>query len=136
MGSVSIHSKEEDSKRRTIVKEYELTVLIHPDLEADLETPLTKVRDIIKNAGGKIIREDNWGKKKLAYAIRREEFGIYIYMDVSLPADAPLKISNIFNITDEVLRYLLVTVNEKARKAMAVEQARVDNHAGQDTTKE
>jgi small subunit ribosomal protein S6 len=136
MGSVSIHSKEEDSKRRTIVKEYELTVLIHPDLEADLETPLTKVRDIIKNAGGTIIREDNWGKKKLAYAIRREEFGIYIYMDVSLPADAPLKISNIFNITDEVLRYLLVTVNEKARKAMAVEQARVDNHAGQDTTKE
>ena len=105
------------------MKEYELTVLIHPDLEADLETPLNKVRDIIKNAGGTIVREDNWGKKKLAYPIRREEFGIYIYMDVSLPADAPLKISNIFNITDEVLRYLLVTVNEKARKALAEQQA-------------
>jgi len=118
------------------MKEYELTVLIHPDLEADLETPLTKVRDIIKNAGGTIIREDNWGKKKLAYAIRREEFGIYIYMDVSLPADAPLKISNIFNITDEVLRYLLVTVNEKARKAMAAEQARAEDNATTDTTKE
>jgi len=48
------------------MKEYELTILIHPDLEADLETPLTKVRDIIKNAGGEITREDNWGKKKLA----------------------------------------------------------------------
>ena len=112
------------------MKEYELTVLIHPDLEADLETPLTKVRDIIKNAGGTIIREDNWGKKKLAYPIRREEFGIYIYMDVSLPADAPLKISNIFNITDEVLRYLLVTVNEKARKALAEQQAQATEDAG------
>lgn len=118
------------------MKEYELTVLIHPDLEADLETPLTKVRDIITNAGGTIVREDNWGKKKLAYPIRREEFGIYIYMDVSLPADAPLKISNIFNITDEVLRYLLVTVNEKARKALAAEQERADNNAANDTTKE
>jgi small subunit ribosomal protein S6 len=122
------------------MKEYELTVLIHPDLEADLETPLTKVRDIIKNAGGTIIREDNWGKKKLAYAIRREEFGIYIYMDVSLPADAPLKISNIFNITDEVLRYLLVTVNEKARKAMAAEQERATERSADgtktDSTKE
>lgn len=118
------------------MKEYELTVLIHPDLEADLETTLTKVRDIIKNAGGTIVREDNWGKKKLAYPIRREEFGIYIYMDVSLPADAPLKISNIFNITDEVLRYLLVTVNEKARKALAAEQERADNNATTDTTKE
>ncbi|MBC7565031.1 30S ribosomal protein S6 [Candidatus Saccharibacteria bacterium] len=122
------------------MKEYELTVLIHPDLEADLETPLTKVRDIIKNAGGTIIREDNWGKKKLAYPIRREEFGVYIYMDVSLPADAPLKISNIFNITDEVLRYLLVTVNEKARKAMAAEQARAADRStdgpATDATKE
>jgi small subunit ribosomal protein S6 len=118
------------------MKEYELTVLIHPDLEADLETPLTKVRDIIKNAGGTIVREDNWGKKKLAYPIRREEFGVYIYMDVELPADAPLKISNIFNITDEVLRYLLVTVNEKARKALAAEQERADNNATADTTKE
>jgi small subunit ribosomal protein S6 len=112
-----------DSKRRNIVKEYELTVLIHPDLEADLETPLTKVRDIIKNAGGTIVREDNWGKKKLAYAINREDFAVYVYMDVELPADAPLKISNTFNITDEVLRYLLVKVDVKARLALA-EQAK------------
>lgn len=105
------------------MKEYELTVLIHPDLEADLETPLTKVRDIIKTAGGTILREDNWGKKKLAYPINREEFAVYVYMDVELPAEAPLKISNTFNITDEVLRYLLVTANVKARKALAEQAA-------------
>ncbi len=101
------------------MKEYELTVLIHPDLEADLETPLKKVRDIITNAGGEIISEDNWGKKKLAYQINRQDFAVYVYMDVKLPADALLKISNTFNITDEVLRYLLVTVNEKGRKLLA-----------------
>ena len=100
------------------MKEYELTVLIHPDLEADIETPLTKVRDIIKNAGGEITTEDKRGKKKLAYKINREDFAIYIYMDVKLPAEALLKISNTLNITDEVLRYLLVTVDEKGRKAL------------------
>ena len=100
------------------MKEYELTVLIHPDLEADLETPLAKVRDIITTAGGEIIKEDNWGKKKLAYKINREDFAIYVYMDVKLPAEALLKISNTLNITDEVLRYLLVTVDEKGRKAL------------------
>ena len=109
------------------MKEYELTVLIHPDLEADLETPLTKVRDIIKNAGGKILREDNWGKKKLAYPINREEFAVYVYMDVELPADAPLKISNTFNITDEVIRYLLVTVNEKARRLLEEQAKQTDS---------
>jgi small subunit ribosomal protein S6 len=109
------------------MKEYELTVLIHPDLESNLETPLTKVRDIIKNAGGKVIREDNWGKKKLAYKINREDFAVYVYMDVSLPADAPLKISNTLNITDEVLRYLLVAVDVKGRKALEEAKARKSN---------
>jgi len=100
------------------MKEYELTVLIHPDLEVDIETPLTKVRDIIKTAGGEIVSEDNWGKKKLAYRIKKEDFAVYVYFDIKLPSDAPLKISNILNITDEVLRYLLVTVDEKNRKAL------------------
>ena len=114
------------------MNEYELTVLIHPDLEADLETPLAKVRDIIKSAGGEIVKEDNWGKKKLAYRINREDFAVYVYMDVKLPADAPLKISNTLNITDEVLRYLLVTVDEKGRKAL--EEAKA--HASNDDNKE
>ena len=114
------------------MKEYELTVVIHPDLEADLETPLTKVRGIIEAAGGKIAREDNWGKKKLAYAIKRQEFGVYVYMDVELPAEAPLKISDTFNITEEVLRYLLVTVDEKGRKALEEAAARKQD----DTTEE
>lgn len=112
------------------MKEYELTVLIHPDLEVDLETPLKKVRDIIKNAGGEIAKEDNWGKKRLAYRINREDFAVYVYFEVKLPADAPLKISNTLNITDEVLRYLLVTVDEKARKAL--EQAKATDNETKD----
>ena len=106
------------------MKEYELTVLIHPDLEVDLETPLTKVREVITSAGGTITKEDNWGKKKLAYRIKKEDFAVYVYFDVKLPAEAPLKISNTFNITDEVLRYLLVTIDEKGRKAL--EEAKVN----------
>jgi small subunit ribosomal protein S6 len=111
------------------MKEYELTVLIHPDLEADLETPLAKVRDIITNAGGEITKEDNWGKKKLAYKIDRQDFAVYVYFDVKLPADAPLKISNTFNITEEVLRYLLVTVDEKGRKALEEAKAHASTNS-------
>ncbi len=106
------------------MKEYELTVLIHPDLEVDLDAPLNKIKGIIKDAGGEVVSEDNWGKKKLAYKINREDFAVYVYMDVKLPADAPLKISNTLNITDEVLRYLLVSVDEKGRKLLAEDKKR------------
>lgn len=106
------------------MKEYELTVLVHPDLEADLDKALDKVRALVTDNGGEIIKEDNWGKKRLAYSINREDFAVYVYFEVKLPAEAPLKISNVLNITDEVLRYLLVKADEKARLALAEQRQR------------
>lgn len=100
------------------MKEYELTVLINPDLEVEIEAPLTKLRGIIAEAGGEITKEDNWGKKRLAYNIKGQDFAIYLYFELKLPSEAPVKISNILNITDEALRYLLVKVDERGRKAL------------------
>jgi small subunit ribosomal protein S6 len=114
------------------MKDYELTVLIHPDLEIDIDAPLVKVRDIVKNAGGTITTEDNWGKKKLAYTIKKQDFAVYVYMQVALPPDALLKISNTLNITDEVLRYLLVTVDEKGRKALEEQAIAAKNRTSTD----
>ena len=97
------------------MQEYELTVLIHPDREADLEKSLSTVRALITDNGGEIVSEENWGKKRLAYPINKEDFAVYVGFDVKLPAAAPLKISNVFNISDDVIRYLLVKIDEKER---------------------
>ena len=106
------------------MKEYELTVLVHPDLETDLDKALGKVRALITDNGGEIIKEDNWGKKRLSYTIKREDFAVYVYFEVKLPVAAPLKISNVLNITDEILRYLLVKVDDKARQALEQQRNR------------
>lgn len=106
------------------MKEYELTALVHPDLEADLDKAFEKVRALVTDNGGEIIKEDNWGKKKLAYQIKKQDFAVYVYFEVKLPSDAPLKISNVLNITDEVLRHLLVKVDVKSRKAIAEQEER------------
>jgi small subunit ribosomal protein S6 len=101
------------------MREYELTVLIHPDLEADLESPLKVVRDIITSNKGKVTSEDNWGKKRLAYRIAKEDFAVYVHMNVELPAEAVAKVDSTLNITDSVLRHLLVSVDPKAKAALA-----------------
>ena len=100
------------------MKDYELTVLVHPDFESNLEKVLDKVRSLITANGGEIAKEDNWGKKKLAYKINKEDFAVYLYMEVKLPANAPLKISNMLNISDYAMRYLLVKADEKGRKML------------------
>lgn len=105
------------------MRDYELTVLLHPDLEIDLEKPLQKVEQIITTNGGKIVKQDNWGKRKLAYRINKEDFAVYVYYDVQLPAEAVKKINDVLNITDEVLRFLLAAHDERADKAAAAAEA-------------
>lgn len=100
------------------MKDYELTVLVQPDLEPAIDTALEKVRELVTTNGGEVTKEENWGKKKLAYKINKEDFAVYLYMEVKLPANAPLKISNMLNISDYAMRYLLVKADEKGRKIL------------------
>jgi small subunit ribosomal protein S6 len=109
------------------MNEYELTVLIHPDLETDLDAPLSVVRKLVTDNGGEIVSEEAWGKKKLAYRIKGQDFAVYQYFDVKLPADAPLKISTTLNITDGVMRYLLVKADLKGRALLADAKERGDH---------
>lgn len=99
--------------QRSSMKEYELTVLIHPDLEMNLELATDKVKSLLEKSGGKILKEESEGKKRLAYRIKKQDFAVYYYYEVELPAEAPAKVSSALNITDEVLRYLLVIKDER-----------------------
>ena len=101
------------------MKQYELTFLIHPDLEMNTETVVSKVKELIGTNGGKVTKEANEGKKRLAYTIKGQDYAVYYYLEAELPAEAPAKISSVLNITDEVLRYLLVAVDERKLKAEA-----------------
>ena len=108
------------------MKQYELTVLIHPDLEMNLTPALDKINKLIESQNGKIVKETNEGKKRLAYSINKQDYAVYYFYELELPAQAPAKISSTLNITDEVLRYLLVAVDERKAKFEAKRKARTE----------
>ena len=101
---------------------YEMVVVFRPALEAKMDEPLKVVSDLIKSNGGEIISEDDWGRKELAYKIAGESHAIYRVYELSLPADAPAKIDSVLNITDEVIRHLIVKIDEKVEKVLAEEK--------------
>lgn len=109
------------------MKDYELTVIFHPDLEMNLDPALDKVKKIITTNKGEIKKEENDGKKRLAYGIGSQEFGIYCYFDIAFPPEAPAKVDSALNITDEVLRYLLVKADPRKAKMAARRRAEGDN---------
>ncbi len=106
---------------------YEIAVLYHPDLEIDMEKASKKVEGIISDAGGKITKTDNWGKKKLAYTIKKQDFAVYVFYTVEMPGVGVIKVEKIFNITDEIVRFLITRLDLKAiakAEALKAEKAK------------
>ena len=109
------------------MNQYEIAVLYHPDLEIDLEKAESRVTKIITDNGGKVTKTDNWGKRKLAYTIAKQEFAVYVFYTVEMPAENVAKVEQTFNITDEVIRFLITKPDLKAMEkaeAMRAEKAR------------
>ena len=97
-------------------KTYELMVLLHPDLEIDVEAPIAKIEALIAAVDGKILKRDNWGKKRLAYRIARQDFAIYVYFELELKPESVLPLETTILITEEVLRHILVVHEENPVK--------------------
>ena len=96
------------------MNQYEIAVLYHPDLEVDLSKAEEKVASIFTASGGKIVATDNWGKRKLAYPIKGQEHAVYVFYTVEMPGEGIKKTEATLNITDEVVRYLIVRPDLKA----------------------
>lgn len=120
------------------MNQYEIGVLYHPDLEIDLEKATTKIEKIFTDNGGKVTNVDNWGRRKLAYQIKRNEHAVYVFYTVELPGEAVRKIEALMNITDEVLRFLIVRPDLKkiakaeALRAEKAKKAEARKAAGED----
>ena len=120
------------------MNQYEIAVLYHPDLEVDLSKAEDRVTKIITDNGGKITATDNWGKRKLAYAIAGNEHAVYVFYTVEMPGEGVLKVESTLNITDEVIRFLITKPDLKkiakaeAAKAEKAEQAAKRGDRGDD----
>ena len=99
--------------------QYEIAVVYDPGLEVDLSKAETRVKKIFTDNGAKVTNTDNWGKKKLAYPINKNEYGVYVFYTVQMPTEGLSKVENTLNITDEVIRYLIVKQDEKELAKMA-----------------
>ena len=96
------------------MNQYEIAVLYHPDLEIDLEKASSKIEKIITDNGGKIAKTDNWGRRKLAYPIKKQEFAVYVFYTIEMPAENLQKVEQTFNITDEIIRFLITKPDLRA----------------------
>ena len=94
--------------------QYEIAILFDPQLEVDLTKPTAKIEKLIADNGGTISKTDSWGKKKLAYNIAGQDHAVYVFYSIDLPAESVAKVEATLNITDEVIRFMIIRPDLKA----------------------
>ena len=93
------------------MRDYELTVVFSPEIaEEDLPAEIERVNDLIAQKGGAVGEVNRWGRKRLAYPIKKHREGNYVLTPLKLQPDLAPELEKNLQGLDQILRYLLVRV--------------------------
>lgn len=112
-----------------LINEYETTYVVRPDLTDDQMTKISsKIEGIINGQGGTILVTEDWGKRKLAYLIDRQNKGHYVYLGYCGPSTLVGEVERNLRNDDTLLRFLTVRIESdvvaEERRILAEERRR------------
>jgi small subunit ribosomal protein S6 len=91
------------------MREYELMLVVHPDLdETALAETIKRVSGWVSDAGGSVVKTDVWGKRQLAYIIRKVRQGQYVLLHVQMDPAQCVGLERNLRFLEPVMRFLLV----------------------------
>ena len=95
------------------MRKYEIGLVISPDLEEEALTELVDdVKKRVADGDGEVLNVDNWGKRKLAYPIRKFTDGYYVFVSAETEPSAVRTLEQNLNISEAFLRHLTTRVEE------------------------
>jgi len=93
------------------LRDYELTVVFSPEIaEEDLPAEIEKVNQLIAQKGGVAGEVNRWGRKRLAYPLKKHREGNYVLTPLKLEPDTAPELEKNLRGFEQILRYLLVRV--------------------------
>ena len=99
------------------MRNYELMILFNPNLQdEEKKALLEKIHQTITKNKGTIIKTDEWGRRKLAYEIKKFQEALYVLIDFELEPDNIANLESSIRFEEKILRYLLVLGSNKILK--------------------
>lgn len=96
-------------------KTYETAVIVNAALDdAQIETTVAKIKELIETNGGEIIRFDNWGRKRLAFTVNKSKIGYYAIFLFKAPSTLISKLERFYKLDEQVLRFLTIQLDDDA----------------------
>ncbi len=99
-------------------RKYEIGFILNPEtVEEEIKKIIDSVVAIIKKAKGTIENVDEWGRRKLAYPIKKHVEGYYVFINTEVGGSAFLNIERRLKLTEKVLRFVVLRLDDKLKKA-------------------
>jgi len=95
------------------MRNYETIFVLRPNLEEDKRNEVIEKFKSIIASNGEVGNVDEWGTRKLAYEIEKLKEGYYVLINFKANTDLPKELERNYKISDEVIRYLVVNLDEK-----------------------
>ena len=97
---------------------YEVLFIADPNLgEPEVDALTATVQGYIEREGGQIQKVEKWGKKRLAYVIKRHREGSYVLIVAAGKASVVKEVERRIRVTDGVIKFITVRVDEELKKA-------------------
>jgi small subunit ribosomal protein S6 len=99
-------------------REYETIYILRPDITNEVIGQVNvKIRGVVEAGGGTLLKFDNWGKRKLAYEVKKQMKGIYLFFSYLGTAGLVEEVERNLRLTDQVIRYYSVKMAENVDPA-------------------
>jgi small subunit ribosomal protein S6 len=96
---------------------YEELFIVKPDAtEEEVDQVVEQVRSVIVSGGGSVDKVDKWGVRKLAYRVQKQHEGFYVLIQFSASPDAVKEIERRLRVSDLVLKFITVRIDEKLKR--------------------
>lgn len=100
------------------MRSYDIVVLLTPDLnDEEAASAAADYRKILTDGGGSIVKDESWGKKRLAYPIGRKREAYYHHFQVSAEPALVAETERRLRLSDQVLRHLAVRADEEQKRS-------------------
>ncbi len=99
------------------MRHYEIVFLVHPDQSEQVPAMVEKYQGMVTEAGGKIHRSEDWGRRQLAHPIHKIHKAHYALLNVECPFDVIAEIKSAFKFNDAVLRHMVLARDEAVTEA-------------------
>lgn len=97
-------------------RHYEVIFLVHPDNSSKVKGMIEKYQALITESGGNVSRVEDWGRRQLAYPVKKVHKAHYVLMNITASKQVMAKLQELLKFNDSVLRELILQVSAEVTK--------------------